>query len=160
MLNRYKILFSVVVAFVAMSFSFDAKPQIKTENNSFLQDTLTWKQLSVIRFVSKKHATYGEISFPVVNDNLKKLANKKVVIKGFIVPIDSKNYAISKNVFASCFFCGKAGPETIAGLKFKGNLPKLKTDQYVTVQGVFRYNEDNADDWIYNIDDVIIVKGN
>mgnify|MGYP003452968553 FL=1 len=160
MLNRYKILFSVVVAFVAMSFSFDAKPQMKNENNTFLQDTLTWKQLSVIRFVSKKHPTYGEISFPVVNDNLKKLGNKKVVIKGFIVPIDSKNYAISKNVFASCFFCGKAGPETIAGLKFKGNLPKLKTDQYVTVQGVFRYNEDNADDWIYNIDDVVIVKGN
>lgn len=160
MLNRYKILFSVVVAFVAMSFSFETKPQIKTENNSFLQDTLTWKQLSVIRFVSKKHPTYGEISFPVVNDNLKKLGNKKVVIKGFIVPIDSKNYAISKNVFASCFFCGKAGPETIAGLKFKGNLPKLKTDQYVTVQGIFRYNEDNADDWIYNIDDVVIVKGN
>lgn len=160
MLNRYKILFSVVVAFVAMSFSFDAKPQMKNENNAFLQDTLTWKQLSVIRFVSKKHPTYGEISFPVVNDNLKKLGNKKVVIKGFIVPIDSKNYAISKNVFASCFFCGKAGPETIAGLKFKGNLPKLKTDQYVTVQGVFRYNEDNADDWIYNIDDVVIVKGN
>jgi hypothetical protein len=160
MLNRYKILFSVVVAFVAMSFSFETKPQMKNENNSFLQDTLTWKQLSVIRFVSKKHPTYGEISFPVVNDNLKKLGNKKVVIKGFIVPIDSKNYAISKNVFASCFFCGKAGPETIAGLKFKGNLPKLKTDQYVTVQGVFRYNEDNADDWIYNIDDVVIVKGN
>lgn len=160
MLNRYKILFSVVVAFVAMSFSFDAKPQMKNENNVFFQDTLTWKQLSVIRFVSKKHPTYGEISFPVVNDNLKKLGNKKVVIKGFIVPIDSKNYAISKNVFASCFFCGKAGPETIAGLKFKGNLPKLKTDQYVIVQGVFRYNEDNADDWIYNIDDVVIVKGN
>ena len=160
MLNRYKILFSVVVAFVAMSFSFETKHQMKNENNAFLQDTLTWKQLSVIRFVSKKHPTYGEISFPVVNDNLKKLANKKVVIKGFIVPIDSKNYAISKNVFASCFFCGKAGPETIAGLKFKGNLPKLKTDQYVTVQGVFRYNEDNADDWIYNIDDVVIVKGN
>jgi hypothetical protein len=160
MLNRYKILFSVVVAFVAMSFSFETKPQMKNENNSFLQDTLTWKQLSVIRFVSKKHPTYGEISFPVVSDNLKKLGNKKVVIKGFIVPIDSKNYAISKNVFASCFFCGKAGPETIAGLKFKGNLPKLKTDQYVTVQGVFRYNEDNADDWIYNIDDVVIVKGN
>ena len=160
MLNRYKILFSVVVAFVAMSFSFETKSQMKNENNTFLQDTLTWKQLSVIRFVSKKHPTYGEISFPVVNDNLKKLGNKKVVIKGFIVPIDSKNYAISKNVFASCFFCGKAGPETIAGLKFKGNLPKLKTDQYVTVQGVFRYNEDNADDWIYNIDDVVIVKGN
>lgn len=160
MLNRYKILFSVLVAFVAMSFSFETKPQIKNENNAFLQDTLTWKQLSVIRFITKKHPTYGEISFPVVNDNLKKLANKKVIIKGFIVPIDSKNYAISKNVFASCFFCGKAGPETIAGLKFKENLPKLKTDQYVTVQGIFRYNEDNADDWIYNIDDVVIVKGN
>lgn len=158
--NRFKILFPILVAFVAMSFSFETKIKIKSESNTFLQDTLTWKQLSVIRFVTKKHPTYGEISFPVVNDNLKKLANKKVIIKGFIVPIDNKNYAISKNVFASCFFCGKAGPETIAGLKFKGNLPKLKTDQYVVLQGVFRYNEDNADDWIYTIDDVVIIKGN
>ena len=47
MLNRYKILFSVVVAFVAMSFSFETKPQMKNENNSFLQI-----QGSVAKFIA------------------------------------------------------------------------------------------------------------
>jgi len=73
------------------------------------------------------------------------------------VPIDSKNYALSKNVFASCFFCGKSGPETIAGLKFKGKLPKLKTDTYLTIKGTFKVNETDVDNWIYNIENAEIV---
>jgi hypothetical protein len=85
---------------------------------------------------------------------------KKIFISGFIVPIDNKSYALSKNVFAACFFCGKSGPESIVGLNFKGATPKLKTDQYVTIEGTFRYNEDDADDWIYNLDNAVIVKGN
>ncbi|HBK83497.1 MAG TPA: hypothetical protein DDZ41_07850, partial [Flavobacterium sp.] len=88
----------------------------------------------------------------------KALGKKTVVIKGFIIPIDSKNYAISKNVFAACFFCGKSGPETLAGIQFKGSLPKLNTDQYVTLKGTFRYNETDIEDWIYHIDDAIIIK--
>jgi len=121
-------------------------------------DTLNWKLLGLIKFVKKPHKEYGEVNYPVVNPTLKGLHKKKVVLTGFIVPIDNTNYALSKNVFASCFFCGKAGPETIAGLKFK-KPKKLKTDQYVTIEGTFRVNETNVDDWIYNIDDAVIVKG-
>ena len=57
------------------------------------------------------------------------------------------------------FFCGKSGPESLAGIKFKGGgLPKLNTDQYVTLKGTFRYNETDIEDWIYHIDDAEIVK--
>src|SRR5690606_31843624 len=87
---------------------------------------------------------------------LKALQGKKIKASGFIVPIDSKSYALSKNVFAQCFFCGNAGPETIMGIKFKGATPKLKTDTYVTMEGTFRYNEDDIDDWIYHIEDAVI----
>ena len=122
-------------------------------------DTLTWKLLGDIKFVKKKDKTYGEVQFPVVNTKLRLTNKRKVAMSGFIVPIDNKNYALSKNVFASCFFCGKSGPETIAGIKFRGETPKLRTDQYVTIVGTFRSNESDVDDWIYHIEDAVIVKG-
>lgn len=81
-------------------------------------------------------------------------------MSGFIIPIDNKNYALSKNVFASCFFCGQAGPETIMGIKFKNPNIKLKTDQYVTLTGTFRYNDTDVDDWIYHVENAVITKGN
>lgn len=131
-----------------------------TANFTFL-DTLTWKQLGVINYVKKAHPDYPEgVMFPVINAGLKAKGKQKVVLKGFIIPIDATNYALSKNVFASCFFCGQAGPETIVGIHFRGKTPKLKTDQYVTLEGAFRYNETDVNDWIYHIDDAVITKGN
>lgn len=125
-----------------------------------VSDTLTWKKLGQIKFVKKQHKDYGLVDYPVISPEIKIRNNKKVVISGFIVPIDNVNYAISKNVFASCFFCGKAGPETIAGLKFKAGKVKLRTDQFVTIVGTLKINETDVDNWMYNLEDVIIVKGN
>ncbi|HEU0137907.1 MAG TPA: hypothetical protein VFQ50_11505 [Flavobacterium sp.] len=150
--------------FAVISFGFSSSNIIKStvalETSSLATDTLTWKLLGDIKFVKKQHADYGEVMFPVVNAKLKGLQKKKVTISGFIVPIDNTNYAISKNVFASCFFCGQAGPETIMGIKFKDFKGRLKTDQYVTITGILRVNENNVDEWIYNLDQAVIVKGN
>ena len=142
--------------------SFTKSTTLPTNTNSksttVTNDTLTWKLLGDIKYIRKKHATYGEVEFPQVNMKLKMMQKKTVFMSGFIVPIDNKNYALSKNVFAACFFCGKSGPETIAGIKFKGGaFPKLKTDTYVTLKGTFRYNESDVEDWIYHIEDAVIV---
>lgn len=135
--------------------------EVETDADFMVSDTLTWKLLGVIKYVKKPHPDYPEgVMFPVINSTLKTKAKKKVVLSGFIIPIDATNYALSKNVFASCFFCGQAGPESITGIKFRGKTPKLRTDQYVTLEGIFRYNDDNVDDWIYHIEDAVITKGN
>lgn len=123
-------------------------------------DTLTWKMLGVIKYVKKPHAEYPEgVMFPIVSAQVKSFAKKRVVISGFIIPVDATTYALSKNVFASCFFCGQAGPETITGIKFRGATPRLKTDQFVMLEGTFRYNDRDVEDWIYHMDDAVIVKG-
>lgn len=123
-------------------------------------DTLTWKLLGVIKYVNKPSKDYPDgVMFPIINSTLKAKSKKKIVMSGFIIPIDNVSYALSKNVFASCFFCGQAGPETIMGIKFKGATPKLKTDQYVTMEGTFRYNDNDVNDWIYHIENAVIVKG-
>ena len=123
-------------------------------------DTLSWKLLGQIKYVKKPSDEYPEgVMYPVVNTTLKAKNKKPIVMSGFIIPIDNKTYALSKNVFASCFFCGQAGPETIMGIKFKDPSIRLKTDQYVTLQGTFRYNDSDVDDWIYHIENAVIVKG-
>lgn len=122
-------------------------------------DTLNWKLLGMIKFVKKADKEYGEVMYPVISPLLKQKNKKRIAMTGFIVPIDNVSYALSKNVFAACFFCGAAGPETIMGIKFRGVTPKLKTDQYVTLEGNFRVNENDVEDWIYHIEDAVIVKG-
>ena len=160
---RNYIKFSIVLLGAILFFSFSTKNEsvnFKSEKKVVLTDTLTWSLLGKIDFLKKPDKVYGEIMFPVVNPKLKALQGKQVLLSGFIIPIDNKNYAISKNVFAACFFCGKSGPETLAGIKFKGDLPKLKTDQYVTLKGTFRYNQDDVEDWIYHIENAVIIAGN
>lgn len=138
--------------------SFSAKNTKKKTSEFYYQNPteVTWKLLGQIDFVKKKNPHYGEVMYPMINGTLKALQGKKIKASGFIVPIDSKSYALSKNVFAQCFFCGNAGPETIMGIKFKGNTPRLKTDTYVTMEGTFRYNADDIDDWIYHIENAVI----
>lgn len=133
----------------------------KTSVNTNVSDTLTWKLLGQIKYLKKASPDYPEgVMYPVINPTLKAKNKKPIVMSGFIIPIDNKNYALSKNVFASCFFCGQAGPETIMGIKFKNPGIKLKTDQYVTLTGTFRYNDSDVNDWIYHIDNAVITKGN
>jgi hypothetical protein len=158
MRNFIKIALALIVFISLMSFEKNAKTEHQTYTKTTVaHDTLTWKLLGDIKYIRKKHASYGEVEFPQVNLKLKSYHNKTVYLTGFIVPIDSKNYALSKNVFAACFFCGKSGPETITGLKFKGAFPKLKTDTYLTIKGTFKVNETDVDNWIYNIENAEIV---
>ncbi len=158
MRNYIKLSLALVVFISMMSFSDSKTTTAKSlVETSIANDTLTWKMLGDIKYIRKKHATYGEVEFPQVNMKLKMMQKKTIYMSGFIVPIDNKSYALSKNVFAACFFCGKSGPETIAGIKFKGATPKLKTDTYVTLKGTFRYNETDVEDWIYHIEDAVII---
>jgi hypothetical protein len=153
----------VLTGFVLMSLgtpSATVNPKTKGEvSSATVSDTLTWKLLAQIKYLKKPSKDYPEgVMYPVVNTTLKAKNKKAITMSGFIIPIDNKNYALSKNVFASCFFCGQAGPETIMGIKFKAPNMKLKTDQYVTLQGTFRYNDSDVEDWIYHIENAVVVK--
>lgn len=162
MLNKIVIAGAGALGLLMMNFTASPKQNVSSESKEIFyqsRDTVTWSMLGKIDFVKKKSPIYGEVMYPVINSTLKAKQKKRIVAKGFIVPIDNKTYALSKNVFAQCFFCGNAGPETIMGIKFRGATPRLKTDQYVTIEGTFRYNDADIEDWIYHIEDAVIVKG-
>jgi len=158
-----KTFFITALALSSFLFASMASPVTKVTTakpavTSVAGDTLNWKLLGQIKYLKKSSSDYPEgVMYPVINTTLKTKQTKTIYMSGFIVPIDNKSYALSKNVFASCFFCGQAGPETIMGIKFKNPGTKLKTDQYVTLQGTFRYNDSDVEDWIYHIENAVVV---
>src|SRR5690606_10594328 len=155
-MGKIGIITVMIIGMVSVGFT---PKKVSTESPFTVGDTLTWKMLGDVKFSKGTHPDYGEVMFPAVNQKVKAFHTKKVTVSGFVVPIDNENYALSKNVFAACFFCGQAGPETIMGLKFKDFKGRIKTDTYVTVTGYLKVNEKNVDDWIYNIEKAVVVKG-
>lgn len=71
---------------------------------------------------------------------------QEVVISGYIIPIDieSNKYALSKNPFTSCFFCGNAGPETVIELRFTDPPGRFVTDEYLMIKGILELNRDGT----------------
>jgi hypothetical protein len=122
-----------------------------------VKDTITWKLLNQLEYKEQEHEAYGTVMMPVFSKQVSSYHNKKVVIKGYILPVDRKTYALSKNVYAACFFCGKAGPETVMGLTFKENPGRIKMDTYATLTGTFKVNGTDVEDWMYSLSDVEIL---
>lgn len=120
-------------------------------------DTITWLILNNLEYKEAPHADYGTVYLPEFSKDIKKLDNQQVIIKGYLVPVDKNTWALSKNTYAACFFCGKAGPETVIGLTFKGDPGKLKMDANAVVTGKFILNGKDVDDWMYSLTDVQIL---
>ncbi len=75
-----------------------------------------------------------------------KFEGEEVAIAGYLIPIniESQTYALSKNPFSSCFFCGGAGPETVIQLKFKEPPGRFATDKFLMIKGVLHLNRSGS----------------
>lgn len=113
------------------------------------QKQITWDDLTDVEFVEKfVEAVDAYYLFPNFGPSLKSLTGKKVSISGFMLVLDTSGdfYVLSKGPFASCFFCGMAGPETIIEVQFKDkNHRRFKMDDKVTLVGTFKLNKDDIE---------------
>lgn len=113
---------------------------------------ITWNQLADVGYVSKYNKQFDtEILYPVFGNNVKKLAGQEWLISGYMIPLDIESglYALSKNTYAACFFCGAAGVESVISLKFKTKPRRYKTDEYCYMKGKLELNDKNVNDFIY-----------
>ena len=138
------------LAVFLMSFS-TSKNGYSVQTNIQDQPTeITWQMLGRMGGSLQVMQNYGD----VIKEPLQ---GKKIKISGFVIPLDSKSYVLSKNVYSHCFFCNKnAGIETLMGIQFKNKTPRLKTDTFITLEGTFFYNDKTKDDLIFNIQNAVI----
>jgi hypothetical protein len=143
-----KVIFSTIVLFFAFFQAF-AQPV-----------ELSWDKLLKIKWELKYEETLGfDISIPIFSEELKKYNGKEVIIKGYMVPADvNGNYLVmSAFAFASCFFCGGAGPESVIEIYFKKKM-KFDADQIVKVKGILYLNEKDFYHLAYQIKNAQVIE--
>ena len=112
-------------------------------NSSEAQIKIKWSTFERLQF----EEVYDEESAawliaPIWTEDLKELDGKKVKITGYIIALDvlGDEYALSAFPFASCFFCGASGPESVMELSLDKKT-KYLTDEVHTFVGTLRLND-------------------
>ncbi len=116
------------------------------------QITLTWRDLAEVEWQEKYLEDYGIKFLVPIFGKVRQFEGKEVLIRGFVLPLDpeSQEFALSMYPFASCFFCGGAGPETVIELMLN---PESKLnydiDDYLTFKGILLLNNDDPSHFNY-----------
>ncbi len=104
-----------------------------------------WAAFAKTKFEAKYNEKAGEyFMMPNFSDELKALVGKEVSLEGYYMPIDVDGNAyiiLSKYPYSQCFFCGGAGPESIAEVTFTIKPSKFEADQFIRVKGKLKLNE-------------------
>ncbi len=125
------------------------------------QTRITWNSLKDVKFADKWSDEYqAYYSIPEFGKQIKKLDGKKVIIRGYIIPLDvvAGYYVLSANPYSSCFFCGQAGPESVIEIQLKKQYDNLRMDQIVTFEGLLRLNPDDINQLVYILEKAELVE--
>ena len=114
-----------------------------TSASSLAQQRVRWSSFERLQFeevFDKESSMWMQV--PKWTDKDRQLDGKLVEITGYVIALDvlSDEYALSAFPFASCFFCGAAGPESVMELKLKNEV-KYLTDEVHTFKGILKLNE-------------------
>lgn len=119
-----------------------------------------WSVLTDVTFISKVDSVNGyEIESPVFGEKVLALDDKRIELRGYIVPLEEmqghKYFVLSSLPYNVCFFCGGAGPETVAEVYLKKDL--AYTDDAITVSGILHLNPDDPLHLMYILKDAELV---
>jgi hypothetical protein len=125
-----------------------------------VQEPDMWQVLSEVGFETHPSREKGyEIDTPKFSKRLLSYQNKKVRIKGYLVPLTEsggKNqYMLSALPFNQCYFCGGAGPETVVELQTSHSI-RFVTRQ-ITMEGTLLLNDSDPDHHMYILKDARIL---
>ena len=114
-----------------------------------------WQILSDVSIEKKwDEMLQMESDFPVFGENLRSYEGSVIELSGFMMPLDDLiaqgSFVISSLPFQSCFFCGGAGPETVAQILLSEDDFKY-TDQKISVKGRLVLNDSNPFELYYTL---------
>ena len=125
----------------------------------FSQTDITWQDLEDVEFTDMYIEEIDEyIVYPHFGFDVRELDGKEVVLSGYILAIDPDKgyYVLSKGPFASWFFCGAGGPETIVELSLKSDKDSFFMDEFVTMIGMLKLNVDDIYRCVYILENAKI----
>jgi hypothetical protein len=83
---------------------------------------------------------------------IEKLHGTEIEVKGYIIPLTGERaqstFMFSAYPYDMCFFCGKAGPESVMEVEMAGGEKVAYSDRAIWVKGTFHFNP-NAESGIW-----------
>lgn len=132
---RFKHLLPILLTLPLLAFASPLAPEQPQE--------VAWSTLAKVTF-EREYMEEEDLTqwVPTFSDDVLALDGYKIKISGYVIPVDvdAQYFVLSSNPFASCFFCGGAGPETVMDLKIRKNSRRFTTDEYHTFSGTLRLN--------------------
>ena len=120
-----------------------------------------WALFAKTKFDAKYNEKAGEyFLMPTFSEDLKALSGKDISLEGYYLPIDVEGGAyviISKFPYSQCFFCGGAGPESIAEVYLKKPV-KFEADQYIKIKGRLKLNEGDVDHGNFMVENAELIQ--
>lgn len=121
-----------------------------------------WLSFAKTKFDAKYNDKAGEyFLYPTFSAELKSMVGKEFSLEGYYLPIDVEGNAyiiLSKYPYSQCFFCGGAGPESIAEIFFKTQPGKFEPDQYIRVKGKLKLNDADLEHGNFILEEAVLVK--
>ncbi|PWJ44982.1 hypothetical protein BC781_1011378 [Sediminitomix flava] len=130
---------------------------------SFGQKVEGWSILADVRFEDVYFEEVDQYFLkPIFGKKLLKASKTEVTITGFVMPFEvegeDKMIILSQNPYSSCFFCGGAGPETVAEIHFKKKPKRFSPDEVIQVKGILHLNDSDVDHLNYMIKEATIIE--
>ncbi|MFZ6000985.1 MAG: DUF3299 domain-containing protein [Bacteroidota bacterium] len=103
-----------------------------------------WEHFARVKFTEKYFKDQNDYYLvPLLDAKIKALQGKEVLLRGHYIPMEMEKGSVmlSKFPYSQCFFCGGAGPESVAEVIFKDKVPRFKPDQIITVRGTLSLND-------------------
>ena len=120
-----------------------------------------WVSFAHTKFEAKyNEKTQEYFMFPEFPVDLKALVGKEINLEGYYLPIDVEADAyiiLSKFPYSQCFFCGGAGPESIAEVSFKTKPGKFDADQFIRVKGKLKLNASDLEHGNFILEDAVVI---
>ncbi len=120
-----------------------------------------WKAFAKVNF--EPVVIDGGQSFllvPQFDEKIKALEGKQVELEGFVMPFDYGDrplVILSKYPYSSCFFCGAAGPESVAEVYFKDKPKSFEGDERITIIGTLRLNVEDVQKMNFILEDSKVI---
>lgn len=130
-------------------------------NAPLTQSKDMWLTLGMVTFQSKYDPELlMETKIPKISPAVEKIDGTIIEVEGYIIPLTGQvtqsHFMLSKFPQSTCFFCGKAGPETAMQVFMKDNKKVKITERKVKVKGTLLVNPKDASSLLYTLEDAII----
>lgn len=119
-----------------------------------------WEIFSTVEFYPKYFEEIDEeLATPRFDKIVRALEGSEVTLSGFYIPLELDSaFMLSALPYSSCFFCGGAGPETVAEIQIYPTPKYLAPDAFVKVKGKLKLNDSDLGHMNFILEESKIIK--